>query len=46
MAQKFVLPVDTDIVRMRIQKDVESRFRGELESKYQELERMSEAYYD
>jgi hypothetical protein len=26
----MVLPVDTDILRMRIQKDLESRFRIEL----------------
>lgn len=33
LAQKMVLPVDTDILRMRIQKDVEAKFRFELEAR-------------
>ncbi len=33
LAQKMVLPVDSDILRMRIQKDLEAKFRFELESK-------------
>lgn len=31
MAQKLSLPVDTDILRMKIQKDLESRHRIDLE---------------
>jgi hypothetical protein len=42
----MTLPIDTDIIRMRIQKDIEGRYRLELETKYQELERMTEAYYE
>jgi len=42
----MTLPIDTDIIRMRIQKDIEGRYRMELETKYQELERMTEAYYE
>ena len=33
MAAKIVLPVDADIMRMRIQKDLEAKFRFELESR-------------
>ena len=33
LAQKMVLPVDKDILRMRIQKDLEAKFRFELESR-------------
>lgn len=42
----MALPIDTDIIRMRIQKDIESRYRLELETKYQEVERMTDAYYE
>jgi hypothetical protein len=42
----MVLPIDTDILRMRIQKDLENRFRMELETKHVEFERMTEAYYE
>lgn len=42
----MALPIDTDILRMRIQKDLEAKFRYELESKNQELERISDAYYE
>lgn len=46
VTQKMVLPIDTDILRMRIQKDLENRFRLELETKGLEVERMTEAYYE
>ena len=46
LAQKMVLPVDSDILRMRIQKDLEAKFRFELESRGQELERTSDALYE
>jgi len=36
MSQKMVLPVDSDILRMRIQKDLEAKFRYELETRMQE----------
>lgn len=42
----MVLPIDTDIIRMRVQKDMEGRFRMELETKHLEMERMTEAYYE
>lgn len=42
----MVLPIDTDILRMRIQKDLESRYRLEIETKALELERMTDAYYE
>ena len=42
----MVLPIDTDILRMRIQKDIEGRYRLELETKMLELERMTEAFYE
>ncbi len=33
MAQKLQLPVDTDILRMKIQKDLEARHRVEIEQR-------------
>ena len=46
MQNKISLPLDTDILRMKIQKDIESRHRLELDSKQQEIERLSEHYYE
>lgn len=46
ISQKMVLPIDTEILRMRIQKDLENRFRMELEARALELEKMSDAYYE
>ena len=46
MAAKMVLPVDADILRMRIQKDLEAKFRFELESRTQELERTSDSLFE
>ena len=46
IAQKMVLPIDTDILRMRVTKDIEARFRLEIETKTMELEKMTEAYYE
>ena len=40
MAQKLTLPVDTDILRMKIQKDLESRHRIDIEQKLSENERL------
>jgi hypothetical protein len=31
MANKMTLPIDTDIMRMKIQKDIEGRHRVEIE---------------
>jgi hypothetical protein len=46
MHQRMALPVDTDILRMKLQKDVESRHRLELEAKQEENERLASAYYE
>jgi hypothetical protein len=46
MAQKMQLPVDTDILRIRIQKDLEAKFRFELENRAAELERTTDAFYE
>ena len=46
LAQKMVLPVDSDILRMRIQKDLEAKFRFELEARGQELERTTDALFE
>ena len=46
IAQKMVLPIDTDILRMRVTKDIEARFRLDIETKTLELEKMTEAYYE
>lgn len=40
MAQKLTLPIDTDILRMKIQKDLEARHRVDLEQKVGENERL------
>lgn len=46
LTQKMQLPVDQDIMRMRIQKDLENKYRGELDSKAAELEQVSTTYYE
>ena len=46
MHNKMALPVDTDILRMKIAKDMEARHRIELESKQQEVDRLAEQYYE
>ena len=46
MAHKMVLPVDSDILRMRIQKELESKFRYELEARSAELERTTDSFYE
>lgn len=46
MAQKLTLPVDTDILRMKIQKDLEARHRIDIENKVQENERLSDQFYE
>jgi DNA repair exonuclease SbcCD ATPase subunit len=40
------LPVDTDIMRMKIAKDMEARHRIEVEGRQQEVDRVSEQYYE
>jgi hypothetical protein len=35
MANKMQLPIDTDILKMRIAKDIEAKYRFELQSKCQ-----------
>lgn len=46
MTQKMQLPVDQDILRMRIQKDLENKYRFELDSKAVELDKVSESYFE
>ena len=46
MAQKLTLPVDTDILRMKIQKDLEARHRIDIDTKVQENERLSDQFYE
>ena len=46
LSAKMVLPVDADILRMRIQKDLEAKFRFELENRTQELERTSDSLFE
>lgn len=43
---KMVMPVDTDILRLKLQKDLEARHRFELEQKEQEAERLQEQFYE
>lgn len=42
----MTLPIDTDIMRMKIQKDIEGRHRVEMEQKQHELERFGEQFYE
>jgi len=46
MQAKMALPVDTDIMRMKIAKDMEARHRVELENSQAELDRVAEQYYE
>jgi hypothetical protein len=42
----MTLPIDNEIIKMRVQKDIDGRYRMELETRALELERMTDAYYD
>jgi hypothetical protein len=44
--EKMTLPIDNEIIKMRVQKDIDGRYRMELETRALELERMTDAYYD
>ena len=46
MANKMTLPIDTDIMRMKIYKDIEGRHRIELDAKQHEVDRLGEQYYE
>jgi len=46
MANKMTLPIDADIMRMKIQKDIEARHRVEVDAKQQEIDRLSEHFYE
>jgi hypothetical protein len=46
ISQKMVLPIDSDILRMRVTKDIEARFRVEIETKILELDKMTDAFYE
>ena len=46
MAQKMQLPIDTDILRIRLAKDLEAKYRYELENKIQQLERTTDSLYE
>lgn len=46
LANKVHLPVDADMLRLKIQKDLEARHRGDLELKSQEIERLQDQYYE
>lgn len=46
MQAKMQLPIDTDILRMKIQKDIEGRHRIELDQRQAEVDRLSDQYYE
>lgn len=46
LTAKMQLPVDQDILRMRIQKDLESKYRAELDAKTSEIEQLSTNYFE
>ncbi len=46
VGQKMQLPIDTDILRMRLQKDLEAKFRFEIQAKEQQLELTTDSLYE
>ena len=46
MQARMALPVDTDIMRMKIAKDMEARHRVEVENLQGEVDRVGEQYYE
>ena len=42
----MALPIDTDIMRMKIAKDMEARHRVEIENSQAELDRVAEQFYE
>ena len=43
---RMMMPVDTDIMRMKVAKEVEGRHRIEIEGMQQEIDRVSEQWYE
>jgi hypothetical protein len=46
MHSKLALPVDTDILRMKIAKDMEARHKLEIEGRQTENDRLAEQFYE
>jgi len=46
LANKVSMPIDTDILRMKIQKDIDTRHRVDLDAKQTEIDRLSEHFYE
>ena len=46
MQQRMTLPVDSDVMRMKIAKDMEMRHRMDMDAKQEEQERVQEQYYE
>ena len=46
MQVKMKLPIDTDILRMKIQKDLENRHRVEIDQRIGEMEKVTDAYHE
>lgn len=46
LAQRMQLPIDTDILKMRLAKDLEQKYRFELENRMSELERTSDSLFE
>ena len=46
LANKVHLPVDADMLRLKIQKDLEARHRADLELRQQENERLQDQCYE
>ncbi len=46
LASKIQLPIDTDILKMRIAKDIEAKYRFELQSKCQQLENTTDSLFE
>ena len=46
MQAKMALPVDTDILRMKLAKDMEARHRLDLETKQSECDRLADNFYE
>jgi hypothetical protein len=46
MQAKMSLPVDTDILRMKLAKDMEARHRLDLETRQSECDRLADNFYE
>jgi hypothetical protein len=46
LAQRMQIPIDTDILKMRLAKDLEQKYRFELDNRLAELERATDSLFE